>query len=497
MKKICILLCILCALDLPAQNAGRVDRPEKLKYPPLSYEPPNAADYRVVLKSGPVAYIVPDRELPLVNISILIRAGDYMDPQGKEGLASMTGYLMSRAGIASKSADELEERLAFLAAQLSTGIADVQGSAGVNLLSKDLDEGLSLLRDVLTAPRFQEDKIKLRKQQALQNMKQRNDDSAGIEARERNFLSYGEDFFLNRHSTAASVESITRDDLISFHKKWVHPANFVVAVSGDFDRADMIARLEKLFSKWPFQGDKAPPIPNNPHMAAPGLYLVNKEVNQGRAGIVMPGLLRDDPDYFAADVMNDILGGGGFTSRIVNRVRSDEGLAYSAGSGIPGGTYYPLTFRAAFQSKSRTVAFAMSLVVEEMKRIVAEPVSDEEINTVKNQMIETFPRTFASKASIASIFANDELTGRYVKQPDYWKTYRSKVQAVTKSDVQRVAKRFVQLDKAIILVVGKTEDVLAGHPDHPVKLQDLAGGKVTQLPLRYPLTMKPMPMPGQ
>jgi predicted Zn-dependent peptidase len=149
-------------------------------------------------------------------------------------------------------------------------------------------------------------------------------------------------------------------------------------------------------------------------------------------------------------------------------------------------------FRASFQSKSRTVAYAASIVLEEMKRLLGEAVSEEELNTSKRSYIDSFPQAFATKAQVATRFADDEFTGRYARDPHYWRNYRQRIEAVTREDVRRVAAKWLKPQDVIVLAVGQREEILKGHPDHPVKLTDLTRGEMTQLPLRDPLTLEPM-----
>ena len=297
---------------------------------------------------------------------------------------------------------------------------------------------------------------------------------------------------MNHWETKASVESLTQADLAAFHARWMAPRNMIVAAAGDFRKAEMAAKLDALLANWPFKGEAAPPVPKPSHALASGTFLVDKDVNQGRVSILLPGLLRTDPDFIPAAVMNDILGGGGFTSRITNRVRSDEGLAYSAGSALVGGVWYPGRFGAAFQSKVRTSAYASQIVLEEMKKLRDGEVSDEELETAKRSFVDTLPRRFATPVQVVDGLADEEFTGRYASDPGYWAAYQAKVEKVTKADVARVAKRLLKPESATILVVGRKSELLNPDPKHPVQFEDLTGGKLVELPLRDPLTMQPL-----
>jgi predicted Zn-dependent peptidase len=482
-------LLTLAAVNLHGQQSQIPAHPRELKYTPLSYTPPKREQYRHVLSNGVVVYLVEDHDLPLVNVATLVRTGTYLDPAGKEGLASLTGSQMRAGGTTSKTAEEFDEAADFLAAGISSSITTLQGNASLNLLTKDIDQGLALYFDMLKNPRFQEDRLTLAKSQLLQNMERRNDRTDVIEQREWNRLMYGPDFFNAKESTKASIEGITRDDLIAFHKKYYNPAGFIFAVSGDFNTKEMIAKLEAAMKGWAVSKEAVPAVPKQTHVPVAGVYTVHKvDVNQGRVSIGHMGAMRDNPDYYALTIMNDILGGGGFTSRITSRVRSDEGLAYSAGSSFGFGVYNPGIFRAAFQSKNPTTSQAIDIIMEEINRLRTTKVTAEELETAKNYFIEVFPRNFATATQIAGIFAQDEFTKR---PPDYWTNYRDRIRAVTADDVLRVAQKYLQPDKMVVLVVGNIDEIAKGNPDRPQhSLAKIAkDGTLRKIPLPDPLTL--------
>ena len=221
----------------------------------------------------------------------------------------------------------------------------------------------------------------------------------------------------------------------------------------------------------------------------PGVYHVQKDIPQGKVYIGGRAITRDDPDYFKFLVMNEILGGGGFTSRIMKSVRSDKGLAYSAGSNLSPRVWYPGEFRAQFQSKNATVAEAKATVFAEFDKMRAQLVSAEELDTAKKSFVETFPRTFESKPQMLNVFVADAMTKR---DENYWRDYRANISSVTAEDVQAVAKKYLDPASMAIFIVGDWGTISNGDPAAPANRPKFSEDGTTHLPLRDPMTMQPM-----
>ena len=467
--------------DLPA-------RPDEIDYGELQFEPPTAKEFRHTIDGGIVVYLLQDRSLPLINVSFTFSGGSYLDPAGKEGLASMTGAMLRRGGTTTVSAEEMDERLDFLAADVSAGIGADSSQASLDTLTMNFEESFALFIDMLRNPGFNSERLETLRSEIVENMKQRNDNGDAILAREWSALLYGRDHFEAREATLASVESITKQDLQAFHATLFHPGNLVIGITGDFEIPAMLETLEKALKGWT-AGDRpaAPPAPENDLI--PGVYFVQKDIPQGKVSIGMRGLKRDHPDSTTLRVMNLILGGGGFTSRITNKVRTEEGLAYSAGSRMSPSYFYPGEFRAFFQSKSRTCALATKLILEEIDKMRNQPVSQEELDVAKASVIETFPRAFESKKSVRNMFVREEWRPHV---EGFFENYRERVRAITVEDIQRVAREHLDPSKMAILVVGQWEDIEPGDLDGRAKMAEFFGGEATELPLRDPMTLEPI-----
>ena len=483
-----LLMLAVLLVSTPDVLAGKiVDHPDKLEFKELKYQPPEADDYRHTLKCGATAYVAENPEVPTFDLTILIRTGSMYEPVEKAGLANMTGYLMRNGGVEGMTVKELDERLAYLAGEISVDIGGSSGTASLFCLSKDIDEGLDLLKKVLRYPVFDSEATDRYRTDVLSEMEQRNASTSDIEAREWQFLLYGDHpCTIPYRRTAQSVNSITREDMIAFHKKYFFPKNFILAVSGDFKTDEILTKLDNMLSGWPDQELSLPQIPDEIPDPEPGIYMIEKEeVNQSRVRLGHIGVTRDIPDEYALAVMNDILGGRSFTSRIKRRVRSDEGLSYSTGSNFERPVLYPGTFEAWLQTKHATGAFGARLIVDEIEGIRTEKCEEEIVENAKASFISNLVNPFSSKNRIVNTFADDDYTGR---PDDYWQDYTKNIRAVTPDDVLAAAQKYLHPDRLVFLVVGDPEAVQKGSDKHEERFSDF--GEITILPLRDPMTLE-------
>ncbi len=471
-----------------AAASGLAARPEQIAFKPLEFSPPDAETFRRVLADGTVVYLAPSHEFPLVNLTMTFKGGSSLDPADVPGLASMTARMLREGGTRKMPPAEFDETLDFLATELGVAANDTFTSLTMNCLTANFDESLSLLMDMLRAPAFDWGRLGTAKARIIEALKQRNDDASSILAREWKRLIYGTDHFESREPSDKTVAAISPERLTEMHAKLFHPGNVIVSVTGDFDEKQMLASLEKAFSGWE-RREQAPDPVAPTATVEPGLYHVPKKIPQGKVVMGMRSISRDDPDAIPLLLLNDILGAGGFTSRIMQQVRSNEGLAYTARSTLQPKVDYPGDFRAGFESKNPTVALATKIVLDQIRGVRDELVTEEELETAKQSAIETFPRQFESKPQMLRVFVNDEWTKR---PKDFWKTFRDRVRAVTREDLQRVARKHLDPEKMAILVVGDWAEISKGDLEKRATMNEFFGGDVKRLPLRDPLTLEPL-----
>ncbi len=427
---------------------------KQLKYPKLGdIEIPEVE--RVTLANGMQLFLLEDHELPLISVSARIRVGSIYEPADKIGLAAITGAVMRTGGTTTKTGDEIDEQLEQIAASVETGIGLNSGYASVSVLKRDIDVGLTILADVLMNPAFREDKIMLAKMQHRSAIARRNDNVGAIAAREFDKLIYGPDSVYARHTEYATIDNISRDDLVAFHKKFFGPNNMMLGIWGDFDTEQMIKKIEKAFEGWNKVDVELPKVAQVRYEFPRTVNVIRKDdVNQSNIYLGHIGGLRNDPDYFALILMNRILGSG-FTGRLFKNVRSRKGLAYSV-FGIYSANYaFPGVFYVGCQTKSEATVRAIRAMTEEVRKMTESEVADEELALAKDSYLNSFVFNFDTKGEIVARL----MTYAYFGYPlDFLQKTRDSVEKVTKKDVLRVARKHLKPDKMQILAVGRPRD---------------------------------------
>jgi len=454
MKRILLLTAIAAAFLLPAFPAGaQADNWKQVPIPQLPAFKPRQPK-RIQLPNGMVIFLQEDHELPLIDGSARIRGGSVNEPASKVGLVDIYGDVWRTGGTKTQTGDQLDDFLEVRAAKVETGGGPDSTTISFSCLKGDLDDVFKAFVDVMRNPEFRADKIEIAQKGEDDSISRRNDEIGDIAHREAAKLAYGADNPYARVAEYATVAAITRQDLIEWHGKYVHPNNIILGISGDFDSTAMEARLRAAFESW----SKGPALPKNDikySPAKPGYYLIPKEdVNQSNIRMVALGTTRDNPDYYAINVFNEAFGGG-FSSRLFNDIRTKRGLAYGVGGGIGTNFGHPGMIQIALGTKSQSTIEAIRATDEDIANLVKQPISEDEIKRAKDAILNAFIFRLDSPDKILG----ERMTYEYYGYPADWlDKYEGEIRKVTAADVNRVAAKYLHKDQLAILVVGNTKE---------------------------------------
>lgn len=448
-------LAVLGSLLLGAASPAAAQTPYKqLRYPPLRDLKLPAVE-RVELPNGLVLYLVEDHTLPKVEGYALIKTGGRFVPAEKVGLARLVGQVMRTGGTRTRKGEEIDRLLENVGASVETSIGTDSATASLFTLKENLPQVLEILADLWRDPAFPDDKIELAKVQARTAISRRNDDVGAIADREFGKLVYGATSPYARTPEYATISNITRDDLVAFHKRYFHPNQTILGLWGDFNTAEVKALVERLFGSWPRQEVKLPPLPPVPTEWKGSVNFIQKDdVNQTNIRLGHVGGRFDAPDYYALNVLAEILGGG-LSSRLFRHVRSDLGLAYAVFATWNAAYDYPGTFFVRCDTKSESTVRALQEVMREIRRITQEPVSAKELRVAKEGILNSFVFNFDTTGEIVRRLMSYEYYG-YPR--DFLERFKANVEKVTAEDVLRAARVHLQPDKLVILAVGRQQD---------------------------------------
>jgi len=448
------------ALDDSRHSPGW-ERAMALKGDPLPPKFPKLGDEieRVVLPNGMILYLQEDHRLPLLNAVAFVRTGTYYESADEIGRASLVGDVLRTGGTKNYPPETLEERLDFISAELSVSMQAEECVVSLNVPQKDADEGLRILADVLRSPGFEPSRVELAKQQTMFRLRSSNDNPAPMIRREFNRLMFTEAHPSGRTPTLDQIGRITRDDLVQFHGRFFHPNQVMLGLTGDFNKAEMLEKIRGLFGDWSKADVNLPPLPRVNPEPKPGVYYIPRELNQSTIRMGHWGTNRDNPDRFAIDLMDSILGGSAFSARLVKRVRNDEGLAYDVGSAFPTNQRDISFFLVVAQTKTESTVQAIDSILDEIRRIKEAPVSRDEFDTAKEMFLYSYVFRFAEPGRQLSALMNLEYDGL---PADYLEKEFAGYEAVKPEDIARVARQYLHTDQLAIFIVGDIEEFSEG-----------------------------------
>ena len=460
---VALLLTVLAAGPLAQQQIDRKKPPTPGKIPELRVPTWTTGK----LSNGAMLVVAERRGLPLVSFSMTFMGGtNQFETPDKVGAAAFTTAMM-REGTATRDADALALALQLLGTNVNANIGDETGSVSFLSTTEKFQPTLEILADMLLNPTFPAPALERLRGQRLVALANQNAQPGVIGGRVFSRVLYGASHPFGQYPTEATIKAVTREDVVAFHKAYFQPGRAIVTVVGDIDMATAKAAIEKSLSRWTAGGDKvAFEYPALPERRRTAIYLVDKPgAAQSVFNIGLPGPPRSTPDYMALQVMNFILGGH-FQSRLNANIREEKGYSYGVGSGFSYGKG-PGPFNAGGDIVTDKTAEALQEFMKELRGILGgREITDDEMQQARETLIQRLPSQFATVSgiggAITSLYTND-------LPLDYYQNYAKAVSAVTKDDVIRVGKKYLDLEHLNIVVVGDRKKIEA-----PLKASGIA-----------------------
>jgi zinc protease len=456
-SKASLVFMFCAAFAAPNVLRGQQNKPwEKIPIPKLHEFKPQQPK-RIELKNGIVVFLQEDHELPFVSGSVLIPGGSRDEDPAKAGLVGLYGQAWRTSGTAKMDGDQLDDLLEAKAAHIETAGDDDSTALEWDSLKGDADQVFSLALDLLLHPKFNAEKLQLAQQQEATGIVRRNDDESGIADRESAKLVYGANSPYTRQPELATIGTVTLQDLSAWHDRTLG-GKLIVSVSGDFNPVAMEAKVRAAFEGLP-PVKPAPPRHDVFAGPKPGISFIDKEdVNQSNVQIVGLGTDRHNPDVPALAVMDEILGGG-FASRLFQKVRTELGLAYAVGGGMSFDYDHPAVFRVDVQTKSASTVDATKAALAEIDGLTTRPFTEGELDRAKDNILSSFLFRYDTRDKVLAERVRLEFYGY---PADYLETYKAALEKVTVADLNAVAKKYIHPDKLAVLVVGNGPEIKPG-----------------------------------
>jgi zinc protease len=461
------------AKEAPAAKASLPEHYSKIGFRDFQYRPPKATDFRVSLDRGVTAYLVPDSTLALIQMALYFGHANLPKNPAQTASVNLYSAMLKTGGTVRFTPEQLEDSLEFVAAGLSAGLSDFQSEMGLDALRKDAYALFDLLPEVGLQPRLDAEVFKVQKRIYLEGLRHRYDTPRGVLGPAYERALYGS-HPTNWTATEKEVASQTPGKLKPFAGSGFAVKDMVIGVAGQFDRAELIKQLNRLVARFPekYRSDDSVPPYRGPEK--PGVYLVDKQFTQATLKMGAPGVKRPHPDYYPLVVASYVFGDGGFTSRLMEKVRSNEGLAYGVDSEV-GSDYNRMgTVSVSLQTKVETGAYAVKLVLEEMRKMAKEGITDPELQRAKDGLIKSLPSLFDTPAATARIFAQGEI---WKRSPDHFNEYVETIRKMSKAQVEQAFRKYFHPDSMRIVVVGPKEPLLKKDEKNGVSLSDFGAVK--------------------